>query len=163
MSRSIRTLWQEHYLRLELLSVIVVVSIVVCWSMVFGSKSTIDFFRCGNWIALYQTTASIAVVLLGFCLATVSLVGVYVSKPEFAVLRQSKHYSVLWGTVFSGVRYLGILAVWALSGLITDSGSDPVLWIRYVFLFLFVMSAIRVIRSIWITKNIVSIETRTSL
>lgn len=163
MSRSIRTLWQEHYLRLELLSVIVAVSIVVCWSMVFGNKSAIDFFRCGNWNALYQVTASIAVVLLGFSLTTVSLVGVRVSKPEFTILRQSRHYSVLWCTIFSGVRYLGVLAVWSLFGLIADSGNDPVLWIRYVFLFLFVMSAIRVTRSIWITKNVVSIETGASL
>jgi len=163
MSRSIRTLWRQHYLHLDLLSVILAVSIVVYWSIVFGNTSAIDLFRCGNWNAVYQTTASIAVVLLGFSLTTVSLVGAYVSKPEFTTLRQSRHYPVLWRTIFSGVRYLGVLAVWSLFGLIADSETDSVLWIRYVFLFLFVVSAIRVIRSIWITKNVVSIETSKSV
>ena len=139
MSRSLQTLWNQHYLHLELLFVIVTVSIVVRWSMAFGDTSALDLFRCGNWTAVYQATASIAVVLLGFSLTTVSLVGVYVSKPEFAILRGSRHYPVLWRTIFSGVRYLGALAVWSLSGLIADSGNDAVLWIRYVFLFLFVI------------------------
>lgn len=163
MSRSLWTLWNQHYLHLELLIVIVAVSIVVSWSVVFGNTSVLDLFRYGNWTAVYQATASIAVVLLGFSLTTVSIVGVHVSKPEFAILRQSQHYPVLWRTIFSGVRYLGTLAVWSLSGLIADSRTDAVLWIRYVFLFLFVMSVIRVIRSIWITKNVVSIATGTSL
>lgn len=159
--RSIRRLWRKYYLRLELLTVIVVLSAVMRWSTVFGNTSAIDPFLRGNWTDVYQATASIAVVLLGFSLATISLVGSYVANPKFAVLRGSRPYPVLWRTIFSSVCYLGALAIWSLFSLIIDRGDNLVLWIRYVFLFLFMMSVIRVIRSVWITKSIVSIETGT--
>ena len=163
MIRRIRILWRKHYLLLELLTVIVAASTATRWAISLDGTSAIYPFLHSNWENVYQTTASIAVVLLGFSLATISLVGGYVSKPEFTVLRESKPYAVLWRTIFSSVRYLGCLAIWSLCCLVIDRDDDPVLWIKSVFLFLVMISIIRVIRSVWITKNIVSIETGTSL
>ncbi len=149
--------WQKHFLELEAAIIVVATVILVSWYSAFDGAFHMNEFILGNRANIYRTTASIAGTLLGFSIAVASLILNFASSPRLALLRESQHYPSLWETFFQATKFLGALTVMALVCLIWDKDSSPCTWLVIPFCFFAGLSAVRLVRVIWILEQIIGI------
>ena len=150
-------IWRQHFLWCELVLSVLVGATVVVWGEAGGGWASIDQLLHGQRSALYGAFASIAGSLLGFVLATVSIVIGFASGPRMKRVRQSKHYPTLWRVFTSAIRVLGMATCVFLAGLVLDKDDDPSHLVLYGCIFVSVLAVLRVIRCIWVLEKVIAL------
>ncbi len=75
--------------------------------------------------ALYATLVSVHITMLGFALATLTVVLGYAQSPRFQVLRDSAWFAALFGVFTAALRVLALAFAAALAGLLFDRNDAP--------------------------------------
>ncbi len=75
--------------------------------------------------ALYAALVSVHITMLGFALATLTVVLGYAQSPRFQVLRDSPWFAALFDVFTVALRFLALAFAAALSGMIFDRDSAP--------------------------------------
>ena len=110
-----------------------------------------------NHGVVYGTLASICASLLGFTITATSIVLVSASTPRLRILRNSRHYPVMWRVFRAAIRALALGTVLSLVALVVGRDrvlSDPVL---FFLVFAVLLSCLRIARAIWVLENIIVI------
>ena len=74
---------------------------------------------------LYATLVSVHITMLGFALATLTVVLGYAQSPRFQVLRESPWFAALFGVFTAALRVLALAFAAALAGLLFDRNDAP--------------------------------------
>ncbi len=75
--------------------------------------------------ALYAALVSVHITMLGFALATLTVVLGYAQSPRFQVLRDSAWFAALFGVFTAALRVLALAFAAALAGLLFDRNDAP--------------------------------------
>ncbi len=112
--------WGAHFLVAELALAVAVTIGVAVWGQPFGGTARIDSVLSGTRSTLYGVLATLWGALIGFIIATVTIVLGFLQTPRLRVVRESVHYRDLWRTFNSAIRVLGLATAAAVAALITD-------------------------------------------
>ena len=157
--RALLKYWHGHFLGIEAVVAIVPGVALATWLVGYGGDLHVDQFMDSNRANIYRTTAGISGTLLGFSIAAVSLVLNSASSPRLSLVRNSRHYPVLWKTFLQTTKSLGALTVISLVCLTWDRESSPQTWLVVPFCFLLTLSILRLFRVVWILEQIITIVT----
>lgn len=154
MSR-VSTIWRRHFLIVDTCAVIAAALALFIWAYYYEGAACINDILEENRATVYRSTVGMAASLLGFSLTIIAVVVGFSSYERLAVVRESKHYPTLWETFFSTVTALTILLIISFVSLLFDRDDRPLLWLEVVFFSFFVLSMVRLVRSITMLKRIV--------
>jgi len=160
--RGLPAWWGGHFLVAELLLAVAVTIGVAVWSQSFGGAARIDSLLSGTRATLYGVLATLWGALLGFIIATVTIVLGFLQTPRLRIVRESAHYRDLWRTFNSAIRVLGLATAAAVAALITDKDAPaghPNHLVFYVCFYASLLAALRLARCIWVLHHVVSIAT----
>ncbi|MBI5297686.1 MAG: hypothetical protein HY869_19575 [Chloroflexi bacterium] len=149
--------WSAHFLTLEMVLAVVCSLLFVVWSETINNGVFVSQFFGDGRQELYNALATIFGSMLGFSITAVSIVLGYAQNEKLEILRISKHYSVLWDVFKSTIKVLAASTVMALVGLIGDKDANPSNVILYLNLFLSMLCAFRISRTIWVLEYIIAI------
>jgi len=154
----LREAWAANFLRCEFGAAAAAVVGLVVWSVFLGGSADLDHFLEDHGETLYIVLAPITAAMLGFILAAAAIVVTSASSERMEILRQSDHYSDLWATFRSALRYLGLATLASLVGLVI-SGPAPSRIIFYVVAGFAGLAALRTARCIWAMNWVIRIFT----
>jgi hypothetical protein len=158
--KSLRRRYETHFLWYELLFSAAATGIgVLIIEFVWGRDELFEVLD-GARQALYIAIASIAGSLLGFTVATVSIILAFAESPRLRLVRESQHYETVYVVFFSAIKFLGITTGWALVALLWDRDSSPEVWVSYVALWTVVIAALRLYRCVWVLENVTRLAIR---
>lgn len=148
--------WERDFLRNEFVLWTVAAILLALWAL-DGGGATLDDLIAGNRAVLYGSLASVSGALLGFLVATITILQGIVGGTGFRRLRSSDQYPTLWRTFRLTIRALAVLCGMSLLSLLLDSDHSP----RRPFLLLtvwaFLVAADFLGRSIWILERLLEI------
>lgn len=162
--RPIREWWAEHTHGswLAWFAGGVAACLFIAWESLLGGLRTSNWYLNGNSGLLYATSATIFGALLGFAIASVSIVAGLVARDSqaMAYVRGSSQYPRLWRVFISATRLLAIATILALIGLIVDTNPSKLtaaqlIWLRGFFLLVTVTTVLRVRTAIWLLGQLV--------
>ena len=151
--------WRKYFLGVEAGLVIGATMVFAAWFFRFEGSLWVQNLLQDNRTSIYRALATIAGSLLGFSLASTSIVIGLLSSERLALLKGSEHYPKLWKTFFQAIRCLGILTIIALICMILDKDEDPINWLVIPVTLFVGMSTVRLIRAIWILEEVVKVLT----
>lgn len=154
--------YKVHFLGLEMLGAVLLALIFYCWTEHGNGLSYVGGFVKENRGAIYGALVSLFGTMLGFSIATVSIVLGLVFSERLEVLRNSKHYPVLWKIFASTNWVLAISTAIALVGLVFDRDKSPVHILMHLNLMFLILSVFRVARCVWVLEKIITIITSPS-
>jgi hypothetical protein len=147
--------WRRNFLGVEFGICVLATLCLFVWAR-YGRGLTLvlDLVR-NNRGQIYGTLASISGSLLGFVIATLSIVLALTSTGQLKVLKRSKYYRQLWTVFTSAIRYLGLTTFLWLIALFFDreSAQKPYLFIGCLGLTLLAIA--RLVRCVWVLERIV--------
>lgn len=124
------------------------------WLVACGDAQVANKLMLHNREIIYRSTATVSGTLLGFTIATASVVLGFFSSKRLRVLRESDKSKDLWRTFFQAAKFLGILTVVSLASLAVDTESSSNVWVLVPFVLFAGLSFARVVRVIWILEQI---------
>jgi len=153
--------WGAHYLFAELVAAVLATVGVAVWAQGFHGTATVDTLLAGTRAALYGVLATVWGALLGFIIATVTIVLGFLQTPRFKLVRESEHYGDLWKTFHSAIRVLAFATAAAIAALIADKDTpgNPNRIAFYICMFASLLAALRLARCIWILQRVVTLAT----
>ena len=152
--------WGRHFLGVELAIGVVATALFIGWSEEFGGKGLIHQVLHENRGSVYGTWASILGALLGFTIATESVVLGFIDRKRLARLSGSpKAYRQLWAIFMSCIRWLGVATAVAMIALVVDRNTHPNVWALYALVGTGVIAVLRVLRTIWILELVIELLT----
>lgn len=132
---------------------------VAVWGYRCGGNYLIGEILKDNRSEIYGTLASIFGSLFGFTITATSIVLGLSGNVRLAVVRGSPHYSELWETLFSAIRWLGLATILALIGLIFDREASPFFLGFYAVVFATILVSFRLARCVWVLERAIKIVT----
>lgn len=154
---------RKHFLGVEVVVALAVTAAFVVWAEYWGGHATFRDLLQDRRATVYGTFAAIAGSLLGFVLATVSIVLGMVETRRMKRVRESATYPTLWRVFTSSIKWLGFTTCALLVGLIFDRDGAPVPALLYLAAFSVILSLLRLWSCIWVLEQIiktVSLEKR---
>lgn len=151
--------YRAHFLGAEFVLAVLLWGAFLFWAHRLSGYQDIDALLQGNRGAIYGALVSLFGTLLGFSIATVSIILGLVDSKRLNVLRESTHYPTLWRVFNSSNRALGIATVASLVGLVMDKDGAPCHLILDLVVFLMLLSGFRVARCVWILENVIHLIT----
>lgn len=139
------------------ISIAGIVAVEYCWT-----RSDFIASLHQNRQAIYSGVISTSGSMLGFVLATVSIIVGFVQTPKFKALRSSKHHATLYDVFFSTVYALALLTILGFVALFVDPDAHPRPFMTYAVWSLSVLSTVRVIRCVSVLKKVTSMAGQTS-
>jgi len=130
------------------------------WVMHGSGAALIDTFLKDNRGQVYGALASIFGALLGFAITAVSIILGFSTTKQFDILRQSKHYPLLWAIFTSAIRWLGGATLVALVGLVADRDKAPQDWILLIGFFVSAVATWRVVNCVWAVERTIAVITK---
>ena len=153
--RKVRAVWRRNFLGIEsAVATTPALALVVYVGWFEGAAQLNELLQDQRGL-VYRTLATISGTLLGFSLASASLVLTFVSSDRLALLRRSSHYGSLWKVFFQCIRALGLLTVMSLAAIVIDRDEAPFVWILAPMAGLATFVSLRLLRVIWILEQIV--------
>ncbi len=150
-----RIRYQHRFLTWELAAALILSGAAIAYvEFGWGREHLVEALQ-GVRQGMYVAIASISGSLLGFILATVTIVQGFLALPRLALVRGSKHYPTLYTIFFSAIRYLAVTTVWGLIAVALDRDVCPKVWVSYVMSTLVLVSIARLYRCIWALENVV--------
>ena len=157
--KRVRDWWRTHFLGAELAVALLAGAAFALWDYQFGGARLINTLLGGNRAAIYGALASLWGSLLGFTLAAVSIALGFASSDRLAIVRESKHYAILWRIFTATMRGLSLATGVALAGLIADRDAAPVQALLCLCATTSLLAALRVARTIWVFERIIALVT----
>lgn len=154
--------WRRNFLVIEFwIAILVAACLLVWWRYGDAAKVLTDIVK-GNRSAVYGTMASLSGSLLGFVIATQSIVLGFSGSDRLKILRNSKYYKQLWKVFTSSIRVLGSTTLLWLVALFFDreTSSRPLLLI--CCLAVTFLAFLRLARCVWVLERIVEALTTKS-
>jgi hypothetical protein len=149
--------WREHFLAVEMALAVVLGSGFEYWLRWRGGTVFVSQILNGGRAGVYGALASIFESLLGFVIASISIVIGFATSEKLAVLRRSKHYADLWRVFTSATKVLGITTLLALAGLVFDKDAHPIGVLLSLCITGVLLSIFRVARCIWVSENLIGV------
>lgn len=154
----------RRFLGVETAIAIVVTGAFVWWVLQGGGNASVDHGLATVRGPLYATVAAVAGALLGFVIATVSILVALVSSesPRMEFVRKSDAYPQIWRVFTSAIRWLAAATAVSLVALLLDH-EDPVLseqWIdaiRAALLLVSLAATMRLGSSMWVLERLVTL------
>ncbi len=112
----------------------------------------------GNRQAIYSAVISTAGSMLGFVLATVSIIVGYIQMPRFKLLRESRHHDTLYEVYFTAVYALALLTACGFVALFLDQDTAPRAPVTYAVFSLCLLCTVRVFRCIQVLKRVTKLS-----
>ena len=149
--------WRKHFLGVELALALVAAAAFFLWGEYWGGRAELQDLLHDRRSAVYGAFAAIAGSLLGFVLATASIVLGLSSSPRLKRVRESAAYRDLWKVFTSATKALGLATAVLLGALIFDRDASPKFWLLYLSAFTVAFAAIRLIRCIWVLEQVIDV------
>jgi len=151
--------WRKHFLGCELVLGLAVSLAFAVWVEWAHGEGTANHVLSGARGTVYGAVTSLDGALLGFIIATVTIVLSFAPSDRFQMLRESEHYPTLWRTFTSTIRFLGLATLSGLAALLgdRDAATDSVLMILCATTTL--LAAMRVARSAWVLEQTIKVVT----
>lgn len=154
---SIRSWWRKNFLGAEGMLALVATGAFTVWVERYDGFVVLEKLLENNRAAIYGALASIFGSLLGFVIATVSIVVAFHGLPHLRLVRQSATYPVLWRVFTSAVRWLGAATVAALLALVLDHGDFIGRLSLYTCIGTTLVATLRVGRCVWVMEKLIGI------
>ena len=149
--------WRTYFLPTEFWLAVLGGASFVTWASLYGGGAILEDTLKGNRGAVYGSLASIFGSLLGFAITAVSIMVAFSTNDRLTVVRESKHYAVLWEVFTATIRTLGFATVVALFGLVLDRDNHPMNAMLYLTVFASVLAALRLARCVWVLENVITL------
>jgi len=154
--------WKTNFLPVEFGLAAVLTIILVVWAELFGGHIIIEKTLDNNRSDVYSALAAIFGSLLGFTITSVSIVLGYSANERLAIVRESKHYLLMWRVFTSAMRALAVATIISLVGLVVDRDSGPNYTILYINVFATLLASFRLARCVWVLENVIRLVTAPS-
>lgn len=154
--------WKTHFLMAEFGLALLLAAGFYVWVERYNGSGIVNSTLTGNRSAVYGTLASITGSLLGFVLATVSIVFGFATHERLAVVRESPHYMTLWKVFTSSIRWLGVATVFLLTGLLLDRDTSPTRLVMHLCVLVFLLAIFRLARCVWVLEKVIGLVTSPS-
>lgn len=155
--------YEKHFALYDPLLCLIVVVALACFLDVSLGSVRMAHILDGDRQSLYETVATISGSLLGFIIATVSIIVGFSQVNGLRVMRESEQLGPLFEIYFSAIRYLALTTVWSLVSSLLDRDADPRPLIAYACLWAVLISIRYVQLCVWILHKIIRIVVRQSL
>jgi hypothetical protein len=149
--------WERHFLIYELTMATAIAALVAAWGTLCGGAEVLNGFVGGRQTT-YATLAGIAASLLGFLIATITILHGVVASDGFKRLRESNQYPTLWRTFVVAIRGLALGTALFLAGMVTDRDDRPIWPVTYLSIWLVLICGVLVARAIWILERLLTIS-----
>jgi len=157
-----REWYGKHFLGAEMAGAFAVSAAFVYWAEFAGGNAIVDGVLTGNRGAVYGALTSLFGTLLGFSIATVSIVLGFINSERLEIVRNSTHYPTLWRIFNSANWVLGFATVFALAALVIDTDRLRIRWMLYANLVFLLLSMVRVARCVWVLEKVINLITAPS-
>ena len=157
-----RSYWRQHFLGCELVLGLSATMAFAVWVEWANGMSSVSKVLAGQRSAVYGTVASLDGALLGFIIATATIVLSFAPSDRFALLRDSPHYKTLWRTLTSTIRFLGLATLLALAALLGDRDTGPNRLFMTLCAGSTLLAVLRLARSAWILEQTIKVVTTSS-
>jgi hypothetical protein len=106
---------------------------------------------------LYTTLLTVEATLLGFIVAVLAIVLGYAQASRFEIVRQSRHWSALFGSYTRAMRWAAYATASFLIGLLADRDSDPHPVVTALCACTLLISVAVLARMLWVTEHVVRV------
>lgn len=151
--------WKIYFLKVELGIALLFTAVFIIWAQCFGGQVVIERILKENRSDIYGALAAVFGSLLGFIITAVSIILGYTTNDRLTIVRESKHYALLWEVFTAAIRILSVATIAALVGLVVDRDSSPVYIVLYINVFTTTLSSFRLARCVWVLENIIKLVT----
>ena len=149
--------WKRNFHWLEPLVVALLAAVASAWVEQSRYACKIEELIHGNRAPIYGALASVFGALLGFVLTAVSIILGFSSLPQLTIVRESKHYPMLYRAFILTTWVLGAACLAALLALIFDRDEYPRRFWFYAAATTGLAASVCVVRSVWLLEQIVLI------
>jgi hypothetical protein len=156
----VRQFYGRHFLWIELGLAVVLAALASIWIEKWGAMKTVDDTLNGNRAAIYTALASIFGSLLGFVITAASIIIGFSSSDRLAVVRQSRHYPMLWRVFVSSIRALALATLVSLVALVLDRDQAVHHLVLYFVIYATLLAVLRLARCVWVLENIIALISR---
>lgn len=154
--------WRKNFLKVELAIALLGTLALLVWCIRYDGFQVLEKLVNNNRGQIYGTLASICGSLLGFVIATLSVVLGFSSSGRLHILKSSQYYRQLWAVFTSTIRVLGVATAAWLLALLVDRDDRPQLMVVALSLGITLLATFRLARSVWVLEKIVDILTAPS-
>lgn len=160
MISRIRKFWGEHFLHCEFGAS---VAITVAFCVVFywlGLEDDVDSLLKDNRGPLYGALSAIFGSLLGFVITSMSIVIGFSGDERLALIRESRHYPMLWRVFMSAIYWSAFATVVCVLALVFDRDKSPFMPLFCAVFFVSTTFGFRLGRCIWALERLVEIVSK---
>jgi len=154
---ALRRHFQAHFLGWDLVLALVLSGIIITAVELLWGRSHVIQTLNGTRQGMYGALASIAGSLLGFSIATVSILMGFIQVPQLQILRESRQHQTLYDIFFSTIKYLALAVAVPLVALLVDRDSAPFIWVCYAVLAITAIATMRLYRSMWALEKVIQL------
>ena len=147
------TLWQR-FISNDLLIALSISIPLSIWIELLNGKSWIDLLLASNRSIIYSTLTTLNGTILGFIIATATIVIGYIRHPQLFYARESAKFPDIGQFFKNCIRYLGLSTVMSLIGLIGDRDKMPINLIFCLVTFSFILAISSVVRALILFEQI---------
>lgn len=155
--KCVREFWRKHFLGAELVLGVVATLVFVVWAECFGGKVGLATLLDGRRSTVYGAFAAIAGSLLGFVIATISIVLGLSSSPRLKRVRDSQHYGTLWIVFSTSIKWMGLATLALLAALLFDQEKAPQWRLLYAAASSVLLALLRLWRCIWVLEQVIKV------
>lgn len=105
--------------------------------------------------AVYAALIGLQSALLGFVLAALTIVLGYSQSPRLRVLRKGGQLPNLFNVYLAGTRSHALATLISLLALVVNGGYEVTTVLCWMVALSFLVTALRLARTLWVTKNVV--------
>jgi len=154
----VRAYWRKHFLGCELVATVVVTGLFVLWAERYAGRAELQGLLDNRRATVYGAFAAIAGSLLGFVIATISIVlGMFSWGRRFDRLKASAAYGTLWAVFTSSIKAMGFATLALLAALLFDCDTAPKWWLFYIATGSVLLALVRLWRCVWVLENVIKI------
>lgn len=156
---SLSTAYGRHFLGAELVLSAVVTMSFGLWVGFFAGEPRVSGVLMGDRAVLYGALVSLFGAMLGFVIATTTIILGFVDSARLKVLRESPWYRDLWRTLNSTMLFLGGATLASLVALVFDRDAHPNSVCMVVCFGATLVAGARIARTLWILVRIIGLVT----
>lgn len=152
-----RNFYRAHFLGVEFCFSIAIILIFFGFLHHYNAIELLSKLLYGVRTSLYGTIAAVAGALLGFVITGLSVLMTANSTEPLERLQRSRHYITIFKIFFSTSKFLGVLLLVSLIGLVFDKDVNPILSLTIVTLWAIIIVIFRILRCLWVLEKIVEL------
>ena len=152
--------YQRNFLKGDFItSIVAVLLAAIVMECILDSSPLMSLIN-GIRQSFYSVIASVAGSLLGFTIAAISIAIAFMQSPRLDLVKKSQHYPMIYKTYLAAIKYLAFTTAVAIICLLVERGTAPKIWLTYACFWGVVVSALALLRSVWILEKIIGIITK---